>query len=222
MWFIASHQLRESCGVNQARNYGFVFLPYFSQDSGWQTWLAATWEVTARLPDPPKFPELEGELPEPMARSLHFLGVNDDVLLVTYLDHGVMCVYVDQLQLYSTNSTAALIEHGTWKLWKLDGAYALDPVRCMTQLFLAHQRNLTSCNFIQRLFRGFPKSEDSCRDQPVRRHRLVFTWFQSLHGHPLPKHNTSHHLGKCHSPRDVRSQWRCCAFRNINGLCSNN
>jgi hypothetical protein len=48
-----------------------------------------------------------------MARSLHFLGVNDDVLLVTYLDHGVMCVYVDQLQLYSTNSAAALIEHGT-------------------------------------------------------------------------------------------------------------
>ena len=50
----------------------------------------ATWEVVARLPDPPKFPELEGELPEPTARSLHFLGVNDDMLLVTYLDHGVM------------------------------------------------------------------------------------------------------------------------------------
>ncbi|KAI0268926.1 WD40-repeat-containing domain protein [Russula aff. rugulosa BPL654] len=48
----------------------------------------ATWEVIARLPDPPKFPELEGELPEPMARSLHFL--RDNVLLVTYLDHGVI------------------------------------------------------------------------------------------------------------------------------------
>ena len=41
------------------------------------------------LPDPPKFPELEGELPEPMARSLHFLG-GGDVLLITYMDHGVM------------------------------------------------------------------------------------------------------------------------------------
>ncbi|KAF8264021.1 hypothetical protein EI94DRAFT_1703551 [Lactarius quietus] len=50
----------------------------------------ATWERAMLLPDPPKFPELEGELPEPMARSLHFLGANDDVLLVTYLDHGVI------------------------------------------------------------------------------------------------------------------------------------
>jgi len=52
--------------------------------------LTATWDVVARLPDPPKFPELEGELPEPVARSLHFLGDNDDVLLVTYLDHGIV------------------------------------------------------------------------------------------------------------------------------------
>ena len=50
----------------------------------------ATWDVVARLPNPPKFPELEGELPEPNARSLHFLGVDDDVLLVTYLDHGIV------------------------------------------------------------------------------------------------------------------------------------
>ncbi|KAH9172233.1 WD40-repeat-containing domain protein [Lactarius sanguifluus] len=50
----------------------------------------ATWEVVAWLPDPPKFPELEGELPKPLARSLHFLGANADVLLVTYLDHGVI------------------------------------------------------------------------------------------------------------------------------------
>ena len=57
---------------------------------GDKKWLVATWEIVARLPDPPKFPELEGELPEPMARSLHFLGANADVLLVTYLDHGVM------------------------------------------------------------------------------------------------------------------------------------
>ena len=50
---------------------------------------SATWERILLLPDPPKFPELDEELPEPMARSLHFLG-NGDVLLVTYLDHGVM------------------------------------------------------------------------------------------------------------------------------------
>ena len=50
----------------------------------------ATWETVSWLPDPPKFPELEGELPEPMVCSLHFLGDNGDVLLVMYLDHGVM------------------------------------------------------------------------------------------------------------------------------------
>lgn len=53
-------------------------------------YFAATWEPMKLLPDPPKFPELEGELPEPMACSLHFLGGHGDVLLVTYLDHGVM------------------------------------------------------------------------------------------------------------------------------------
>ncbi|KAI9449301.1 hypothetical protein BJY52DRAFT_1192685 [Lactarius psammicola] len=59
----------------------------------------ATWEVVARLPDPPKFPELEGELPEPMARSLHFLGVDDDVLLVTYLDHGIVAWNLKTLEI---------------------------------------------------------------------------------------------------------------------------
>ena len=49
----------------------------------------ATWERTRLLPDPPKFPELEGELPEPIVHSLHFLG-GGNVLLVTYMDHGVM------------------------------------------------------------------------------------------------------------------------------------
>lgn len=48
------------------------------------------------LPDSPKFPELEGELPEPMARSLHFLGDSGNVLLVMYLDHGVMWVIHNQ------------------------------------------------------------------------------------------------------------------------------
>ena len=46
--------------------------------------------MTTLLPHLPKFPELEGELPEPVAHSLHFLGANEDVLLATYLDHGVM------------------------------------------------------------------------------------------------------------------------------------
>jgi len=53
----------------------------------------ATWERVVLLPDPPKFSELEGELPEPMARSLHFLGGSSDVLLATYLDHGVMYAF---------------------------------------------------------------------------------------------------------------------------------
>ena len=42
------------------------------------------------LLDPPKFLKLEGELPEPMAHSLYFLDANEDVLLMKYLDHGVM------------------------------------------------------------------------------------------------------------------------------------
>jgi len=54
---------------------------------------SATWERVVLLPDPPKFPELEGELPELMARSLHFLGGGSDVLLATYLDHGVMYAF---------------------------------------------------------------------------------------------------------------------------------
>ena len=101
---------------------------------GDQTWLVATWEVVAQLPDPPKFPELEGELPEPMARSLHFLGANADVLLVTYLDHGVMWAF-GWPNSYFINRLChhpILIEHGTWKLWTSNGAYILDPVRCMT------------------------------------------------------------------------------------------
>ena len=49
----------------------------------------ATWERTWLLPDPPKFLEFEGELPEPMVHSLHLLG-GSNVLLIAYMDHGVM------------------------------------------------------------------------------------------------------------------------------------
>ncbi|KAH9015822.1 hypothetical protein EDB85DRAFT_2156360 [Lactarius pseudohatsudake] len=58
----------------------------------------ATWEITRLLPDPPKFPELEEELPEPIARSLHFLG-GGDVLLVTYMDHGVIAWNLKTLEI---------------------------------------------------------------------------------------------------------------------------
>jgi hypothetical protein len=33
-WFISGHQLWQICGVNQARDFWFVFLPNFSHDSG--------------------------------------------------------------------------------------------------------------------------------------------------------------------------------------------
>ncbi|KAH9035249.1 hypothetical protein EDB85DRAFT_1889470 [Lactarius pseudohatsudake] len=58
----------------------------------------ATWECTRLLPDPIKFPELDGELPEPMARSLHFLG-GGSLLLVTYLDHGVIAWNLKTLEI---------------------------------------------------------------------------------------------------------------------------
>ncbi|KAH9983668.1 WD40-repeat-containing domain protein [Russula vinacea] len=48
---------------------------------------------------PAQVPELEGDLPEPMARSLHFLGANEDVLLVTYLDHGVVAWNLKTLEI---------------------------------------------------------------------------------------------------------------------------
>ena len=78
--------------IKQGTIGSFFFLTFLTTLGDKRDWhrLAATWEVIARLPDPPKFPELEGELPEPMARSLHFLGAKDDMLLVTYLDHGIM------------------------------------------------------------------------------------------------------------------------------------
>ena len=44
-----------------------------------------------------------------MARSLHFLG-GDDVLLVTYMDHGVMCALV--YKLINVNVTKKLAVHG--------------------------------------------------------------------------------------------------------------
>ncbi|KAI9430648.1 WD40-repeat-containing domain protein, partial [Lactarius indigo] len=67
----------------------------------------ATWESVQRLPDPPKFPELDGELPEPIPRSLHFLG-GGDLLLATYMDHGVIA----------------------WNLKTLEIRWRIRPVRC--------------------------------------------------------------------------------------------
>ncbi|KAI9443032.1 hypothetical protein H4582DRAFT_2054126 [Lactarius indigo] len=48
--------------------------------------------------DPIKFPELDGELPEPMVRSLHFLN-GGKLLLVTYLDHGVIAWNLKTLEI---------------------------------------------------------------------------------------------------------------------------
>lgn len=115
--------------IKQGTISSFHYLPCLQL--GDQKWLVATWEVVAWLPDPPKFPELEGGLLEPMARSLHFLGANANVLLVTYLDHSVMSVFAHIL-LTTSATTSILIEHGTWKLWTSNGTYVLDPVKCMT------------------------------------------------------------------------------------------
>ncbi|KAI9444319.1 WD40-repeat-containing domain protein [Lactarius indigo] len=58
----------------------------------------STWESIQRLPDPPKFPELDGELPEPIPRSLHFLG-GGDLLLATYMDHGMIAWNLKTLEI---------------------------------------------------------------------------------------------------------------------------
>lgn len=52
----------------------------------------AAWDDLKILPDPPSFPEFDIALPNPSARSLHFLP-EDNILLVTYLDHGIAWVY---------------------------------------------------------------------------------------------------------------------------------
>jgi hypothetical protein len=53
----------------------------------------AIWERVSLLLEPPKFLKLGGELSEPIACSLHFLREGSNVLLVTYLDHGVMYAF---------------------------------------------------------------------------------------------------------------------------------
>jgi hypothetical protein len=87
-WHLASYQFGQGCSVGKASN-NWCCLPPPPQETRLIQAITATWERTQLLPDPPKFPELEGELPEPMACSLHFLG-GGDVLLITYMDHGVM------------------------------------------------------------------------------------------------------------------------------------
>lgn len=49
----------------------------------------AIWRNIRQLPDPPAFARLEGTLPAPEVRSLHFMGGGKS-LLVSYLDHGVV------------------------------------------------------------------------------------------------------------------------------------
>jgi len=86
----------------------------------------ATWERVGLLPDPPKFPELEAELPEPMARSLHFLGGGSDVLLVTYLDHGVMCAFCLALPVMQVSLTI----NSAWNLTTLEIKWRIRPRSC--------------------------------------------------------------------------------------------
>ena len=64
-----------------------------------------------------------------MARSLHFFGANDDVLLVTYLDHGVMWVYIDQLKLHFTNCTCCRTNRA-WNLQTLEIRWHIHPRSC--------------------------------------------------------------------------------------------
>ncbi|KAI9437083.1 hypothetical protein BJY52DRAFT_1196710 [Lactarius psammicola] len=65
-----------------------VLLPLVGEEEGGAGLLGYQWT----------FPELEGELPEPIARSLHFLG-GGDVLLVTYMDHGVIAWNLKNLEI---------------------------------------------------------------------------------------------------------------------------
>ena len=85
---MASYWLRQGRSVDQTRNNWRVSAISWLGNCTNRS-VIATWERVQRLPDPPKFPELDGELPEPIPRSLHFLG-GGDLLLATYMDHGVM------------------------------------------------------------------------------------------------------------------------------------
>ncbi|KAA1480163.1 WD40 repeat-like protein [Dentipellis sp. KUC8613] len=58
----------------------------------------AAWHTVRTLPQPPTFPELNTSLPRPTARSLQFLP-NDNVLIVAYLDHGIVAWNVSTLGL---------------------------------------------------------------------------------------------------------------------------
>lgn len=58
----------------------------------------SAWDDLKILPDPPSFPEFDIALPNPSARSLHFLP-EDNILLVTYLDHGIAAWNIASLEL---------------------------------------------------------------------------------------------------------------------------
>ena len=51
--------------------------------------LLAVWRNIRVLPDPPSFDNLKEKLSAPSARSLHFMQ-EEDSLLVSYLEHGIM------------------------------------------------------------------------------------------------------------------------------------
>ncbi len=79
-----------------------------------------------------------------MAWSLHFLGVNDDVLLVTYLDHGIVWVpHHAELHLSYWSSPPSYSQPRAWNLKTLEINWRIWPQSCKMCAPLSH-----SCSFL--------------------------------------------------------------------------
>ena len=101
-----------------------------------------------------------------------------------------------------------------WNLKTLEINWRIHPHPCKMydRLFL-----LSACVYLwpQRLFCHISKWEDSCCNQPLWQHWLVFPDLWSLHGCLLPTHHNLPNTRECHSSKYIRPWWQCCAIRNV-------
>ncbi|KAF9643089.1 hypothetical protein BDM02DRAFT_3132669 [Thelephora ganbajun] len=91
-----------------------ILANYSTQDE-----YTASWSKTCHLPPPPGLPQLHAtKLPDPAAQSIHFLQ-GQDLLVVSYLHHGVMLGFIRYF-LYSSQVTT-FVDAGIGLLCLLSG-----------------------------------------------------------------------------------------------------